>query len=74
MNEIIKKLKEQKAKGERQSPFIKRQEETAQKDIGIGSQILHDLGVRKIRLMTNRPRRRVGLIGYELEIVENVPI
>ncbi len=44
------------------------------RDYGIGAQILHDLGVSKIRLMTNNPKKRVGLMGYGLEIVENVPI
>lgn len=45
-----------------------------QRDYGIGAQILRDLGISKIKLMTNNPRKRVGLIGYGLEIVENVPI
>ncbi|MGB0839853.1 MAG: bifunctional 3,4-dihydroxy-2-butanone-4-phosphate synthase/GTP cyclohydrolase II [Chitinophagales bacterium] len=45
-----------------------------QRDYGIGAQILRDLNVSKIRLMTNNPRKRVGLIGYGLEIVENVAI
>lgn len=44
------------------------------RDYGIGAQILHDLGVSKIRLITNNPKKRVGLMGYGLEIVENVPI
>jgi 3,4-dihydroxy 2-butanone 4-phosphate synthase/GTP cyclohydrolase II len=44
------------------------------RDYGVGAQILHDLGVRKMRLMTNNPRKRTGLIGYGLEIVENIPI
>ncbi|MEZ4756507.1 MAG: bifunctional 3,4-dihydroxy-2-butanone-4-phosphate synthase/GTP cyclohydrolase II [Flavobacteriales bacterium] len=44
------------------------------RDYGVGAQILHDLGVRKMRLMTNNPRKRTGLVGYGLEIVENVPI
>ena len=44
------------------------------RDYGTGAQILHDLGVSKIRLITNNPRKRVGLTGYGLEIVENVPI
>ena len=51
-----------------------RSKSTEQRDLGIGAQILNDLGVRKLRLLTNRPRKRVGLIGYDLEIVENVPI
>lgn len=44
------------------------------RDYGIGAQILHDLGICKIRLITNNPKKRVGLMGYGLEIVENVPI
>lgn len=45
-----------------------------QRDYGIGAQILRDLGVCKIRFMTNNPRKRIALKGYGLEIVENVPI
>ncbi len=45
-----------------------------ERDYGVGAQILHNLGVRKMRLMTNNPKKRVGLKGYQLEIVENVPI
>jgi 3,4-dihydroxy 2-butanone 4-phosphate synthase/GTP cyclohydrolase II len=44
------------------------------RDYGIGAQILHDLGINKLRLITNNPKKRVGLMGYGLEIVENVPI
>jgi len=45
-----------------------------QRDYGIGAQILRDLGISKIRLLTNNPKKRIGLIGYGLEIVENLPI
>lgn len=45
-----------------------------QRDYGIGAQMLRHLGITKLRLMTNNPRKRVGLIGYGLEIVENIPI
>ncbi|MCW8858998.1 MAG: bifunctional 3,4-dihydroxy-2-butanone-4-phosphate synthase/GTP cyclohydrolase II [Deltaproteobacteria bacterium] len=44
------------------------------RDYGLGAQILNELGVRKIRLMTNNPKKIVGLEGYGLEIVERVPI
>ena len=44
------------------------------RDYGVGAQILRHLGVSKIRLLTNNPKKRVGLIGYGLEIVENIPI
>ena len=44
------------------------------RDYGIGAQILRDLGVRKMRLMTNNPKKIVGLEGYGLEVVERVPI
>lgn len=45
-----------------------------QRDYGVGAQILRDLGVTKMRLMTNNPTKRAGLIGYGLEIVENVSL
>jgi 3,4-dihydroxy 2-butanone 4-phosphate synthase/GTP cyclohydrolase II len=45
-----------------------------QRDYGVGAQILRYMGVSKIRLMSNNPRKRAGLLGYGLEIVENVPI
>ncbi|MEN9284863.1 MAG: hypothetical protein RLZZ179_2356 [Verrucomicrobiota bacterium] len=44
------------------------------RDYGMGAQMLHDLGVRKIRLMTNNPRKIVGLEGHSLEIAEQVPV
>lgn len=44
------------------------------RDYGIGAQILHDLGISKLRLITNNPKKRVGLMGYGLEIVENIAI
>ena len=44
------------------------------RDYGTGAQILHDLGISKIRLITNNPKKRVGLMGYGLEIVDNVSI
>jgi len=44
------------------------------RDYGIGAQILNELGVRKIALLTNNPRKIIGLEGYGLEIVERVPL
>ncbi|MEY3249102.1 MAG: hypothetical protein RL742_1145 [Bacteroidota bacterium] len=44
------------------------------KDFGVGAQILRDLGIAKIRLLTNNPRPRAGFIGYGLEIVENIDL
>jgi 3,4-dihydroxy 2-butanone 4-phosphate synthase/GTP cyclohydrolase II len=45
-----------------------------QRDYGIGAQIIRSLGVSKMRLMSNNPKKRAGLIGYGLEVVDNVPI
>jgi len=45
-----------------------------QRDYGLGAQILRHLNITKLRLMTNNPKKRVGLVGYGLEIVENIPI
>lgn len=45
-----------------------------ERDYGVGANILHALGIRKMRLMTNNPMKRVGLEGYGLEITENVPL
>ena len=45
-----------------------------ERDYGVGAQILNLLGIQKMRLMTNNPVKRVGLEGYGLEVVENVPI
>jgi 3,4-dihydroxy 2-butanone 4-phosphate synthase/GTP cyclohydrolase II len=48
--------------------------EMDQRDYGVGAQILRKLGATKLRLMSNNPKKRVGLIGYGIEIVENVSI
>ncbi len=45
-----------------------------QRDYGVGAQILHDLGVRKMRIITNNPGKRAGIEGYRLTIVERVPL
>ncbi|MBK6396888.1 MAG: bifunctional 3,4-dihydroxy-2-butanone-4-phosphate synthase/GTP cyclohydrolase II [Bacteroidetes bacterium] len=48
--------------------------ESDERDYGVGAQIIRDLGITKMRLMTNNPKKRAGLIGYGLEITEVVPI
>lgn len=45
-----------------------------ERDYGIGAQILRDLGISKMRLMSNNPKKRTGLVGYGLEIIENIPL
>lgn len=45
-----------------------------ERDYGIGAQIIRALGVTKMRLMSNNPQKRTGLVGYGLEIIENVPL
>ncbi len=47
-------------------------EDMDQRDFGVGAQILREMNVRKINLLTNNPKKRVGLVGYDLEIVANV--
>jgi 3,4-dihydroxy 2-butanone 4-phosphate synthase/GTP cyclohydrolase II len=44
------------------------------RDYGIGAQILADLGVQKIKLLTNNPKKIIGLEGYGLQIIERVPL
>lgn len=45
-----------------------------QRDYGIGAQIIRDLGITRMRLMSNNPKKRTGLVGYGIEIIENVPL
>jgi 3,4-dihydroxy 2-butanone 4-phosphate synthase/GTP cyclohydrolase II len=45
-----------------------------ERDYGIGAQILRDLGVKNMRLITNNPTKKVGLTSYGLKVIENVPI
>jgi 3,4-dihydroxy 2-butanone 4-phosphate synthase / GTP cyclohydrolase II len=59
---------------ERTSPSLPESERKTQREIGIGAQILSDLKLRRIRLLTNHPRRVVALEGFDIEIVEQVPV
>ena len=45
-----------------------------ERDYGVGAQILRHMGIRKMKLLSNNPRKRAGLLGYGLEVVEKVPI
>ena len=64
--EAIKKTQET---GKVHKIFPSRTSSTQQRDLGIGAQILNELGVTKLRLLTNNPRKRVGLDGYGIETV-----
>ena len=59
---------------ERRLPSLPENERKTQREIGIGAQILSDLNLRRIRILTNHPRRVPGLEGFGIEIVEQVPI
>jgi 3,4-dihydroxy 2-butanone 4-phosphate synthase/GTP cyclohydrolase II len=74
---LINKLKAYKLQEEGRDTVQANEElgfKADQRDYGIGAQILRELGVSKIRLMSNNPKKRTGLISYGLEIVENVQI
>lgn len=74
-NELLNSLKRLKENTYKQRDEDNNTAKTlAHKNLGIGAQILHDLGVRKIKLITNRPRKRTALLGYDLEIVENISL
>ena len=59
---------------DRALPTLPESERKTQREIGIGAQILSDLGLRQIRLLTNHPRRVAALEGFDIEIVEQVPV
>ena len=68
---LIKRLsliKDAQKEDEKSIPKIKMDE----KDFGIGAQILHQLNANKLKLITNNPNKRIGIIGYGLEVVDNV--
>lgn len=68
----IQQIKAQLERGE--TPDLYKQLEMDPRDYGVGAQILRDLGVQRIRLITKSPKKRIGLIGYGLEIVENIEL
>ena len=59
---------------ERSLPTLPDSERKTQREIGLGAQILSDLNLKRIRLLTNHPRRVAALEGFEIEIVEQVPV
>jgi 3,4-dihydroxy 2-butanone 4-phosphate synthase / GTP cyclohydrolase II len=59
---------------DRRLPALPESERKTQREIGIGAQILSDLNLRRIKLLTNHPRRVAALEGFGIEIVEHVPI
>ena len=72
LSKIIENLDKQSKNDLALNPYISNPSETEQKNIGIGSQILNELGIKRVRLLTNNPKKRVGLNGYGVEIVENI--
>jgi 3,4-dihydroxy 2-butanone 4-phosphate synthase/GTP cyclohydrolase II len=58
----------------RKLPALLDNERQTQREIGIGAQILSDLNLRRIRLLTNRPKRVAALEGFGIEIVDQVPV
>jgi len=59
---------------ERRHPALPESERKIHREIGLGAQILSDLNLKRIRLLTNHPRRVAGLEGFDIEIVEQVPV
>jgi 3,4-dihydroxy 2-butanone 4-phosphate synthase/GTP cyclohydrolase II len=59
---------------ERRLPTLPDSERKIQREIGLGAQILSDLNLKRIRLLTNHPRRVAGLEGFDIEIVEQIPV
>lgn len=72
--DTLRLLKQQQDDGKKLNPYPHVTSSSVQRNFGIGAQILNELGVRKIKLLTNNPKKRIGLMGYGLEIVENIPI
>jgi 3,4-dihydroxy 2-butanone 4-phosphate synthase/GTP cyclohydrolase II len=59
---------------ERRSPSLPESERKIHREIGLGAQILSDLNLKRIRLLTNHPRRVAALEGFDIEIVEQIPV
>jgi 3,4-dihydroxy 2-butanone 4-phosphate synthase/GTP cyclohydrolase II len=59
---------------DRRLPSLPESERKTHREIGLGAQILSDLNLKRIRLLTNHPRRVAALEGFDIEIVEHVPV
>lgn len=59
---------------DKRMPALPESERKTQREVGIGAQILSDLNLRRIRLLTNHPRKVAGLEGFGIEIVEQIPV
>ncbi len=68
---LLERLREYKRMEENNEKAVKMSFTKDAKDFGVGAQILHDLGIFRVKLLTNNPLKRVGITGYGLTIVEN---
>ncbi len=68
---LLERLREYKRMEENNEKAVKMSFTKDAKDFGVGAQILHDLGISRVKLLTNNPLKRVGITGYGLTIVEN---
>ncbi|MEH7178375.1 3,4-dihydroxy-2-butanone-4-phosphate synthase [Neobacillus vireti] len=71
---LVNKLRTYKLQEESQDAALGNGNEDVLREFGIGAQILRDLGVRKMKLLTNNPKKIKGIMGYDLEVVETVPL
>ncbi|MEH7274824.1 3,4-dihydroxy-2-butanone-4-phosphate synthase [Neobacillus vireti] len=71
---LVNKLRTYKLQEESQDAALVNGNEDVLREFGIGAQILRDLGVRKMKLLTNNPKKIKGIMGYDLEVVETVPL
>ena len=71
---LVSKIRSYKSQDEGEHIDLMEEGKPVLRDYGVGAQILVDLGIRHIRLMTNNPRKIVGLEGYGLDVVERIPL
>ncbi len=71
---MLQVLQEMQQENQKEVSSLEGKMESEQRDYGVGAQILRDLGVSKMRVISNHPKRRIGLIGYGLEVIENISL